>query len=170
MTSEVKVITKRTDTLKVSENEIVDAPDGTGEITQIFIETTELEVSIQEVLSKTYEFLSQKFTLLNTNDKVNAQFENQVLLDLGQHPKTVKLPSIKTRSFSGELVDWPSFFVFTLLKQPYTIPVNRVMSKKSHIFEVTWYVPFYVGFTTAKKCHGKAFHICGLSFLVLQCC
>lgn len=54
MTSEVKVITKRIDTLKVSENEIVDAPDGTGEITQIFIETTELEVSIQEVLSKTW--------------------------------------------------------------------------------------------------------------------
>ena len=46
MTSEIKVITKRIDTLKVSEKEIVDVPDGTGEIMQIFIETTELEVSI----------------------------------------------------------------------------------------------------------------------------
>ena len=65
LNSKVKVITKRKDELKVLEKEIVDSTEDNDEITQIFIETTELEVSIQ-VLSKADEFLSQKFTVLNT--------------------------------------------------------------------------------------------------------
>ena len=60
----VKVITKRKDELKVLEKEIVDSTEDNDEITQIFIETTELEVSMQ-VLCRADEFLSQKFTVLN---------------------------------------------------------------------------------------------------------
>ena len=56
--------------------------------------------------------------MLNTNDKVKAQLENQVLLDLGQHQKTVKLPSIKTRSFSGELVVVVFHFLKSRAHQP----------------------------------------------------
>ena len=44
--SKVKVIIKRIDILKVLEKEILDSTEDTDEITQIFIETTELEVSI----------------------------------------------------------------------------------------------------------------------------
>ena len=65
LNSKVKVITKRIDELKVLEKEVADTTEDTDEITQIFIETTELEVSMQEVLSRADEFLSQKFTVLN---------------------------------------------------------------------------------------------------------
>ena len=41
--------------------------------------------------------------MLNINDELNVQIENQVLLDLMQHSKTVKLPSIKIKSFCGEV-------------------------------------------------------------------
>ena len=44
--SKVKVITKRIYELKVSKKEMLDLTEDTDEITQIFIETTELEVSI----------------------------------------------------------------------------------------------------------------------------
>ena len=46
MNFKVKVITKLIDELKVLEKEKVDSTEDTDEITQIFIETTELEVSI----------------------------------------------------------------------------------------------------------------------------
>ena len=49
LNSKVKVITKRIDELKVLEKEIVGSIEDTDEITHIFIETTELEVSKQEV-------------------------------------------------------------------------------------------------------------------------
>ena len=102
MNFKVKVITKLIDELKVLEKEKVDSTEDTDEITQIFIETTELEVSIQEILSKADEILSQKFTVLNINDELNVQLENQVLPDLRRHSKTVKLPSMDIKSFSGE--------------------------------------------------------------------
>ena len=72
MNSKVKVITKRLDELKFLEKEIVDSTEDTDEITQIFIETTGLEVSIREVLSRVHEFLSQNFTVLNINDELNV--------------------------------------------------------------------------------------------------
>ena len=72
MNSKVKVITKRLDKLKFLEKEIVDSTEDTDEITQIFIETTGLEVSIREVLSRVHEFLSQNFTVLNINDELNV--------------------------------------------------------------------------------------------------
>ena len=109
MNSKVKVITKRIDELKVLEKEIVDSTEDTDEITQTFVETTELELSIQEVLSRADEFLSQKLTVLNINDELNVQIENQVLPNLRRHLKTIKLPSIEIKSFSGELTEWPSF-------------------------------------------------------------
>ena len=112
LTSKVKVITKRIDELKVLEKEIVDSTEDTDEITKTFIETTELEVNIQEVLSRADEFLSQKFTVLNINDELNVQLENQVLPDFRWPSKTVKLPSFEIKSFSGELTEWPSFFGF----------------------------------------------------------
>ena len=65
--------------MKVLEKEIVDSTKETDEITQIFIETTELEVSIQDVLSGADDFLSQKFIVLNINDELNVQLQNQVL-------------------------------------------------------------------------------------------
>ena len=71
----VTSITKRIDELKVLEKKIVHSTEDTDEITQIFLETTELEVSIQEVLSRADEFLSQKFTVLNINDELNVQLE-----------------------------------------------------------------------------------------------
>ena len=46
MNFKVKVITKLIDELKVLEKEKVDSTEDTDEITQIFIETIELEVSI----------------------------------------------------------------------------------------------------------------------------
>ena len=107
--SKVKVITKRIDELKVLEKKIVDSTEDTDEITQIFIETTEVEVSIQEVFSRADEYLSQKFTVLNINDELNVQLENQVLPDLRRHLKTVKLSGIEIKRFSGELTEWPSF-------------------------------------------------------------
>ena len=70
--SKVKVITKRLDELKFLGKEIVHSTEDTDEITQIFIETTGLEVSIQEVLSRVHEFLSQNFTVLNINDELNV--------------------------------------------------------------------------------------------------
>ena len=91
------------------EKKIVDSTEGADEIKQIFIETTELEVSIQEVLFRANELSSQKFTVLNINGKLNAQLENQVLPDLRRHLKTVKLPSVEIKSFSGELRERPSF-------------------------------------------------------------
>ena len=91
------------------EEEIFNSTEDTDEITQIFIETIELEVSIQEVLSRADEFLSQKFNVLNINDELNVQLENQVLPDLRRHSKTLELPSIKIKSFSRELTEWPSF-------------------------------------------------------------
>ena len=109
LNSKVKVITKRIDELKVLEKETVDSTGNTDEITQIFIETTELKVSIQEVLSRADELSSQKLTVLNINDKLNAQLENQVLPDLKRHLKSVKLPSVKIKSFSRELTEWLSF-------------------------------------------------------------
>ena len=102
LNTKVKVITNRIDKMKVLEKEIVDSTEDTDEITQIFIETTELEVSIQEILSKADEILSQKFTVLNINVELNVQLENQVLPDLRRHSKTVKLPSMDIKSFSGE--------------------------------------------------------------------
>ena len=48
MNSKVKVITKRIDELKVLEREIVYSTEDTDEITQIFIETTELKVSLKK--------------------------------------------------------------------------------------------------------------------------
>ena len=42
----LKVISKRIDELKVWKKEMLDSTEDTDEITQIFIETTELEVSI----------------------------------------------------------------------------------------------------------------------------
>ena len=102
LNTKVKVITNRIDKMKVLEKEIIDSTEDTDEITQIFIETTELEVSIQEILSKADEILSQKFTVLNINDELNVQLENQVLPDLRRHSKTVKLPSMDIKSFSGE--------------------------------------------------------------------
>ena len=110
---EVKIITKRIDALKVLESEIVDLTEDTDEITQIFIETIELEGSIQEVLSRADKFLSQKFTVLNINDELNVQLENQVLPDLRRHSKTVKLSSIKIKSFS------PEWKTLTILKERY---------------------------------------------------
>ena len=107
--SKVKVIIKRIDILKVLEKEILDSTEDTDEITQIFIETTEVEVSIQEVFSRADEYLSQKFTVLNINDELNVQLENQVFPDLRRHSKTVKLPSVEIKSFRGELTEWPSF-------------------------------------------------------------
>ena len=103
--SKVKVIIKRIDILKVLEKEILDSTEDTDEITQIFIETAELEVSIQEVFSRAAKYLSQKFTVLNINDKLNVQLENQVFPDLRRHSKTVKLPSIEIKGFSGELTE-----------------------------------------------------------------
>ena len=91
------------------EKKIVDSTEGADEIKQIFIETTELEVSIQEVLFRANELSSQKFTVLNINGNLNAQLENQVLPDLRRHLKTVKLPSVEIKSFSGELTERPSF-------------------------------------------------------------
>ena len=120
--SKVKVITQRIDELKVLEKEIVDSTEDNDEITQFFIETTELEVSIQEVLSRADEFLSQKLTVLNINDELNVQLENQVLPDLRRHSKPLKLPSVEIDSFSGELTEWPSFLDF--YEQPYIILVN----------------------------------------------
>ena len=95
--------------MKVLEKEIVDSTEDTDEITQIFIETTELEVSIQEVLSRADDFLSQKFIVLNINDELKVQLQNQVLPVFRRHSKTVKLLSIEIKSFSGELMEWPSF-------------------------------------------------------------
>ena len=66
----------------------------------IFIEATELEVNIQEPLSREDEFLSQNFTVLNINDELNVQLENQVVPDLRRHSKAVKFPSIEIKSFS----------------------------------------------------------------------
>ena len=95
--------------MKVLEKEIFNSTEDTDEITQIFIETIELEVSIQEVLSRADEFLSRKFNVLNINDELNVQLENQVLPDLRRHLKTVKLSGIEIKRFSGELKEWPSF-------------------------------------------------------------
>ena len=95
--------------MKVLEEEIFNSTEDTDEITQIFIETIELEVSIQEVLSRADEFLSQKINVLNINDELNVQLENQVLPDLRRHLKTVKLSGIEIKRFSGELTEWPSF-------------------------------------------------------------
>ena len=110
LNSKVKVTTKRIDELKVLEKEIVDSIEDTDEITQIFIETAELEVSMQEVLSRADEFLSQKFTVLNIKDELNVALKNQVLPNLRRHSKTVKLPSMEIKSFTGELTEWPSIF------------------------------------------------------------
>ena len=52
LNSKVKVITERIDKLKVLEKEIVDSTEDNDEITQIFIETTELEVSIPFIQSR----------------------------------------------------------------------------------------------------------------------
>ena len=109
LNSKVTSITKRIDELKVLEKEIVHSTEDTDQITQIFLETTELEVSTREVLSRADEFLSQKFTVLNIKDELNVALKNQVLPDLRRHSKTVKLPSIEIKSFSGELTEWPSF-------------------------------------------------------------
>ena len=94
--------------LKALESEIVDLTEDTDEITQIFIETIELEGSIQEVLSR-----ADEFTVLNINDELNVQLENQVLPDLRRHSKTVKLPSIKIKGFS------PEWKALTILKERY---------------------------------------------------
>ena len=48
--SKVQVITKRIDEMKFLEKEIVDSTEDTDKTTQIFMETTELKVSIQEVI------------------------------------------------------------------------------------------------------------------------
>ena len=109
MNSKVKFITKRIDELKVLEKEIVDSTEDTDEITQLFIETTELKVSIQKILSRADEILSQKLNVLTINDEFNVQLGNQVLPDLRWHSKTVKLRSIEIKSFSGEFSEWPSF-------------------------------------------------------------
>ena len=92
------------------EKEIVVSKEDTDKITPIFIETTELEISIQELLSRADEILSQKFTVLNINDELNVQPENQVLPDRTRHSKGLKLPSIEIKSFSGELTEWLSFY------------------------------------------------------------
>ena len=66
--------------MKVSEKERAERfikTEDVDEITQIFIEATELEVNIQELLTKGDEFLSQKITVFNINDKVNVLLENQ---------------------------------------------------------------------------------------------
>ena len=66
--------------MKVSEKERAERfikTEDADEITQIFIEATELEVNIQELLTKGDEFLSQKITVFNINDKVNVLLENQ---------------------------------------------------------------------------------------------
>ena len=60
------------------EKEIVVSKEDTDKITPIFFETTELEISIQELLFRADEILSQKFTVLNINDELNVQPENQV--------------------------------------------------------------------------------------------
>ena len=96
--------------MKVLEKDIADATECTDEITQTFIETAELDVGMQEVLSRADEFLSQKITVLNINNELNVQLENKSLPDLRRHPKTIKLPSIEIKRFSGELTEWPSFF------------------------------------------------------------
>ena len=66
------------------------------------------------------------------NDELNTQLENQVLPDLIRHPKTVKLPSIKIKSFSEELTEWHSFFLDT-----YAAAIdnssNLMVFKNSHI-------------------------------------
>ena len=66
--------------MKVSEKERAERfikTEDVDEITQIFIEATELEVNIQELLTKGDEFLSQIITVFNINDKVNVLLENQ---------------------------------------------------------------------------------------------
>ena len=66
--------------MKVSEKERAKRfikTEDVDEITQIFIEATELDVNIQELLTKGDEFLSQKITVFNINDKVNVLLENQ---------------------------------------------------------------------------------------------
>ena len=82
LNSKVKFITKRIDELKVLEKEIVDSTEDTDEITQLFIETTELKVSIQKILSRADEILSQKLNVLNINDEFNVQLGNKFYLIL----------------------------------------------------------------------------------------
>ena len=54
LNSNVKVVTKRIDELKVLEKEIADAAKDTDEITQVFIEATELEVNIYLIMYLIY--------------------------------------------------------------------------------------------------------------------
>ena len=70
---DINVITKRLGELKFLERNI---DENTDEVTHSFIETTELAENIQEQLSQKDEFLSQKITMLNINEKLNTQLEN----------------------------------------------------------------------------------------------
>ena len=75
---DINVITKRLGELKFLERNI---DENTDEVTHNFIETAELAENIQEQLSQKDEFLSQKITMLNINEKLNTQLENQVSPD-----------------------------------------------------------------------------------------
>lgn len=75
---DINVITKRLGELKFLERNI---DENTDEVTHSFIETAELAENIQEQLSQKDEFLSQKITMLNINEKLNTQLENQVSPD-----------------------------------------------------------------------------------------
>ena len=67
----------------------------------------------------------------NINDKFNVQLENKFLPDLRRNPKTVKLPSIEIKSFSGELTEWPSFL------GSYEAAIHNSSELNSYIYEVT---------------------------------
>ena len=66
-------------------------------------------------------------TLVMLVSNINDKF----LPGLRRNPKTVKLPSIEIKSFSGELTEWPSFL------GSYEAAIHNSSELNSYIYEVT---------------------------------
>ena len=105
------VITNKLEELKQLDNEIMDLSMDEEEIANIMV-STEFEAEVQETLSAIEEVLTDKFRLFNIGKPIHIERLNQSHMSAGtsSRRKTVKLSLIYIPKFSGELLEWPTFF------------------------------------------------------------
>ena len=105
------VITNKLEELKQLDNEIMDLSMDEEEIANIMV-STEFEAEVQETLSVIEEVLTDKFRLFNIGKSIHIERLNQSHMSAGtsSRRKTVKLSLIYIPKFSGELLEWPTFF------------------------------------------------------------
>ena len=98
--------------------------------------------------------------MLNINDELKVQLENRVLPGLRRHAKTVKLPSIEIKSFSGELTECPSFldsYEATIHNSSELSDVGKFTYLRSYLADAV--LKSISGLTLTNENYGKALAI-----------